>query len=262
MSKAKKQENNVIYFTKDYSMFKTVKGNRAIDKGHVARLKREIQKKDLNLPIFINENDEVVDGQHTLQARRELGKEVPYIRGPFEYEFDVSVMNENRKNWCITDYLQFHIENGKKEYQIVKSMIRQYSLPLECVLFLASGGYSVWRQTRTAFKNGKFKIATLQRCNEIGADLMYMKNHFNIKLTRAFVTAYAVCKEHPEFRWERFKTALKSKSALLLRGTNTEDFVRVFEKIYNGNAKLKVHFVRYFIDREYQEKENENQDVE
>jgi hypothetical protein len=67
MPKVNKKESNVIYVTKDYGMFKTVKGNRAIDKAHVAKLKKEIQKKDLDLPIYVNENDEVVDGQHTFK---------------------------------------------------------------------------------------------------------------------------------------------------------------------------------------------------
>ena len=258
MSKTKKKkDDNVIYVTRDYSMFKTVTGNREVDKGHVQKLKREIQKKDLDLPIFINENDEVVDGQHTLQARKELGKPVRYIRGRFENEFDVAIMNANRKNWPMTAYLNFQIENGKKHYQIIKAMTKQYSLPLECAIFLLAGGYSMWRETRNDFKQGKFKIKTLQRCNEIGADLMFMKNNFNIRLTRSFITAYAVVSEHPRFKWDRFKTALKTKSAMLLRGTNTEDFVRVFDKIYNGNTSNKINFIRYFIDREYQEDEGE-----
>ena len=256
MSKPKKQkDSNVIHITRDYSMFRSVKGNRAIDNGHVQRLMREMRKKDLDLPIFINENDEVVDGQHTLQARKELGKPVRYIRGKFENEFDVAIMNANRKNWPMTAYLNFHIENGKKEYQIVKAMTKQYSMPLECAIFLLAGGYSMWRETRNDFKQGKFKIKSLQRCNEIGASLMFMKNNFNIRLTRSFITAYAVVSEHPKFKWERFKTALKSKSALLLRGTNTEDFVRVFDKIYNGNVHNKINFTRYFLDREYQDDE-------
>ena len=167
-------------------------------------------------------------------------------------------MNANRKNWSMKGYLDFHIENGKKDYQIVKAMTKQYSLPLECAIFLLAGGYSMWRETRNDFKQGKFKIKTLQRCNEIGSDLMFMKNNFNIKLTRSFITAYAVVSEHPKFKWDRFKTALKSKSALLLRGTNTEDFVRVFDKIYNGNVHNKINFIRYFIDREYQEDEENN----
>ena len=90
MKLKKKDDNNVIHITRDYSMFKSVKGNRAIDKGHVQKLIREMKKKDLDLPIFINENDEVVDGQHTLQARKELGRPVRYIRGKFENEFDVA----------------------------------------------------------------------------------------------------------------------------------------------------------------------------
>ena len=49
-----------------------------------------MKKKDLELPIFINENDEVVDGQHTLEARKELNKPIRYIRGKFEDEFDVA----------------------------------------------------------------------------------------------------------------------------------------------------------------------------
>ena len=170
-------------------------------------------------------------------------------------EFDVAIMNANRKNWPMTAYLNFHIENGKKEYQIVKAMTKQYSMPLECAIFLLAGGYSMWRETRNDFKQGKFKIKSLQRCNEIGASLMFMKNNFNIRLTRSFITAYAVVSEHPKFKWERFKTALKSKSALLLRGTNTEDFVRVFDKIYNGNVHNKINFTRYFLDREYQDDE-------
>lgn len=259
MSKAKKKsENNVIHETRDYSMFKTVKGNRTIDKGHVKRLVREMKKKDLELPIFINENDEVVDGQHTLEARKELNKPIRYIRGKFENEFDVAVMNANRKNWPMTAYLNFHIENGKKDYQIVKAMTRQYSLPLECAMFLLSGRYSMWTPLRDDFKQGKFKITHLQRCNDIGSSLMYLKNNFNIRMTRGFITAYAVVSEHPKFKWERFKNALKSKSALLLRGTNTEDFVRVFDKIYNGNSPNKINFIRYFIDRDYQN----NEDVE
>ena len=79
MKLKKKDDNNVIHITRDYSMFKSVKGNRAIDKGHVQKLIREMKKKDLDLPIFINENDEVVDGQHTLQARKELGRPVRYL---------------------------------------------------------------------------------------------------------------------------------------------------------------------------------------
>tara|TARA_X000000950_G_C13829198_1_gene625381 strand:+ start:460 stop:1239 length:780 start_codon:yes stop_codon:yes gene_type:complete len=258
MKLKKKDDNNVIHITRDYSMFKSVKGNRAIDKGHVQKLIREMKKKDLDLPIFINENDEVVDGQHTLQARKELGRPVRYIRGKFENEFDVAIMNANRKNWPMTAYLNFHIENGKKDYQIIRAMTKQYSLPLECAIFLLAGGYSMWRETRADFKQGKFKIKTLQRCNEIGADLMFMKNNFNIRLTRSFITAYAVVSEHPKFKWDRFKTALKSKSALLLRGTNTEDFVRVFDKIYNGNVHNKINFVRYFVDREYQDGEEDD----
>lgn len=50
MSKAKIKDDNVIYVTRDYSMFKTVRGNREVDKGHVAKLKKKSRKEILIFP--------------------------------------------------------------------------------------------------------------------------------------------------------------------------------------------------------------------
>jgi hypothetical protein len=86
---------------------------------------------------------------------------------------------------------------------------------------------------------------------------MYMKNHFNIKLTRAFVTAYAVVKEHPKFRWERFKTALKSKSALLLEVQTRKILLEFLKKSINGNLETKCTLLDTFIDKDYQKDEDQ-----
>ena len=67
-----KSSNNKFFETRDYSMFKKVRGNRPVDQAHVKQLKKLIAEKDLMDPIRVNSNIEVVDGQHTLQARKEL----------------------------------------------------------------------------------------------------------------------------------------------------------------------------------------------
>ena len=75
--------NNAIknkYFEPtDYSKFKKARGNRPVDTAHVKQLKRLIAEKDLYDPIRVNTNMEVIAGQHTLQARKELDLKVPYI---------------------------------------------------------------------------------------------------------------------------------------------------------------------------------------
>ena len=57
---------NKLFETRDYSIFKRARGNRPVDKGHVAQLKKLIADKDIGDPVKVNRALEVIDGQHTL----------------------------------------------------------------------------------------------------------------------------------------------------------------------------------------------------
>ena len=84
---------NKYFETTDYSKFKKARGNRPVDAAHVAQLKRFIADKDLYDPIRVNKNMEVIDGQHTLQARKELDLKVPYIIINSDDPLDVARLN-------------------------------------------------------------------------------------------------------------------------------------------------------------------------
>ena len=66
-----KEIKNKYFATKDYSLFKKSRGNREVDPVHVERIKRLIADKDTKAAITVNKNYEVIDGQHTLKARKE-----------------------------------------------------------------------------------------------------------------------------------------------------------------------------------------------
>ena len=70
---------NRIHYTKDYHVFTYLKGNRDVVNKHVRDLSGEIETRDLEIPIIVNEKMEVCDGQHRLEAYKVLGKQVPYI---------------------------------------------------------------------------------------------------------------------------------------------------------------------------------------
>ena len=63
---------NQVLQTNVHSIFKTQKGNRPINKNHLDRLILSMKKKYLISPILVNEKMEVIDGQHRLQAQKEL----------------------------------------------------------------------------------------------------------------------------------------------------------------------------------------------
>ncbi len=68
-----------IKTTKNYDMFKAMKGNREINEYFVRKMVKNIREYGLINPIVVNENMEVIDGQHRLEALRILNMPVQYI---------------------------------------------------------------------------------------------------------------------------------------------------------------------------------------
>ena len=70
---------NKIHVTSDYDQFTYLVGNRDIVNKHVKSLSTEIDNRDLEIPIIVNEKMEVCDGQHRLEAYKALDLPVHYI---------------------------------------------------------------------------------------------------------------------------------------------------------------------------------------
>ena len=171
--------NNKFFETRDYSMFKKVRGNRPVDQAHVQQLKKLIADKDLMDPIRVNANIEVVDGQHTLQARKELGLPVPYIIINSDDPLDVARLNQGRKNWSLDHFLGHHCARGKMDYKICKSKMQQWGLPVAETIILLLKISSRYSTIGTTFKEGNFKIPAggIEHCDRIGGQLNSLKKY-------------------------------------------------------------------------------------
>ena len=168
---------NKLFETRDYSIFKRARGNRPVDKAHVAQLKKLIADKDIGDPVKVNRGLEVIDGQHTLQARRELGLPVPYIIINSNDPLDIARVNTGRKNWSMESYLGHHCARGKMDYKILKSKMTQYGIPVAETLVLLQKVNTKYRRHSDEFKLGTFKIPAggIQHCDRIGAQLLKLK---------------------------------------------------------------------------------------
>ena len=68
---AMSQQDLQIHSTYDLSIFKILDGNRNINLGHVERLVKSIEENGfLKMPIIVNDNFDVIDGQHRLMAAK------------------------------------------------------------------------------------------------------------------------------------------------------------------------------------------------
>lgn len=102
-------ETPQIQKTRDYDIFKSVSFNREKNKRHIESIKKIILKENLlHLhPILVNEKMEVVDGQHRLEAAKDLGLEIFYIQDKISYEH---ILNSNlfQKKLVLEDVVKFY----------------------------------------------------------------------------------------------------------------------------------------------------------
>ena len=73
-------KNVQVKFTQNLGMFKLHNVNREVDTPRVKRITDSMKKDGLKLvPIIVNSNYVVVDGQHRLTAAKEAGKGIYFI---------------------------------------------------------------------------------------------------------------------------------------------------------------------------------------
>lgn len=91
-------KNLTVLRTNDYEKFNHLSGNRIINELNLAKIKKSMEENFLISPILVNEHLEIIDGQHRLQAVKELGFPVYYFVNKGYGLKEVQALNSNGKN--------------------------------------------------------------------------------------------------------------------------------------------------------------------
>lgn len=142
------------YVTYDYSIFKFIECNRNVS--HIKKLKESIQSIDLTMhyPIIVNDNMEIVDGQHRFEVCKLLGKPIyyEYINSK-DYIKGMQNLNVASRVWRQEDYLNFYCKLGNKVYIDFERFMNTNGFKLSNAL-LIFGDAKINAQ---GFKSGKLK---------------------------------------------------------------------------------------------------------
>lgn len=156
----------IILITRDYEIFKTVNFNRNKSKYHIAQIKKIIlQENLLHLhPILVNEKMEVIDGQHRLEAAKELNLEIYYIKDKISYEH---ILNSNlyQKKLALKDVIKFYsIKDGIYSYCWLYNHMERLNVNPKSILGLLLG--SINGPLISFIKSGKFVLPEdLKKCD-------------------------------------------------------------------------------------------------
>lgn len=227
--------------SKDYGKFKQIDGNRKINRGHVARLIEAIERKNLleYFPILLNEDMEVIDGQHRLSAAATLKIPFYYQVVPGLTLTDVMAINTNSKSWNIIDFIDSHIELGNNNYVILKEFMNTYhwNPTTSAALLQGFSGYFSPNNgsISKAIKHGDFKVISLDLAEKIAKQIQEIKHHtdFDGAKDREFIGALLALNANKDWHFDNFAAKLRLKNLMIEKRPSTKYYLIHLEELYN-----------------------------
>lgn len=171
----------VIKVTKAWKLFKIIDANREINKSHLKKLIAAIEKRNLLhlFPIIVNQQMQVIEGQHRLRAAEHLQHAIYYIIDNEVTSTDIAIVNNNRKAWSAKDYISFYAKSGLPDYKHLDKLIKNYPcittmcairlVHAEKINYFSGGGYhSQWmRNGETKAPNHALAMKIAELCRTL-----------------------------------------------------------------------------------------------
>lgn len=237
-------QDNVINLSKDYDSFKRILGNRPIYPAHVAAIVEAMRANPTMLeynPILVNERKEIIDGQHRVEAAKELNLPIHYIMRRGLRLSDTQTLNSGSKPWGVGDYAQSFADIGKVDYKIYIEMKEKYPLSHDILRYILSHNNC----TLNMFKTGKFAVVKLLEGTDFMDKLMDFSGYYQYYTDRAFVVAFQNIYRHPEYNHAHMVNQLSKNPDMLVEAFDANDYLAQLTAIYNNGLPLEsnVRFI-------------------
>ncbi len=246
---------NTLLSTVDYTIFKVIKGNRPIDLINVKRIVNSITERGfLPVTVIINEFMEVIDGQHRIEAYKQLGYPIEYI---IRYGWglkEVQGLNTVSKLWNKQVFTGSYCDLGVEAYCKLKEFMTVYpdfSLGVaETLITNAYCGANKNKKLRNSdgklthkaklFQSGKLEVFDLGLAYENAGKICQYKPYFKRYNTGTFVRTMIAIFKLQEFNNDLMLKKLSMQPTRLINCTNAVDYKRVIQEIYNWRNQRKI----------------------
>lgn len=242
--------------TNDYNLFKKLDGNRSVNRVHVKRLADNFKTKYLVCPIIVNQDYEVIDGQHRLEAASQLNLPVNFIICNDYGLQEVQLLNSNTSNWKKIDYLNAFCDLGYHEYLKFKVFMDRYPdfsiAASEAILTgLLSGtksgcidksisGNASGKMAVKYFQNGDLEIPDFEASKRLAEKILQVKPYYDGFDRVAFVRAMLGVFRNENYDHDVFIKRLEMQPNVLYHCSNVGQYKQLIEDIFNYRSRNKV----------------------
>ena len=246
--KTSKQVTKVMY-EKNLTKFNFLEDNRDIIEAKVDSLVESIRRKGQLIPIIVNENFDVIEGQHRVKACEKLGLPVSYVISIGATSKDIADINNSQSGWKNKDFLKhFSHKNHSNyaEYRKMQNFFEEYKLPFTVGIALLSnktilGGCGNDRGPMPSFRDGTFKIIDLDKAKETASRLIKLKSFVpNLVKIVKFSIAFIKISGLENFDLKTCYTQLEKNSNKFDRCLNQEDWNEAMVRAYNFSLVTKA----------------------
>jgi len=234
-----------IYQTKDYTKFSFRLDNRPINDSNVINLMESIQHMGQKLPIKVDSNYVVTDGQHRLKACVNLQIPVDYIIDDNEMStLEIAQLQSTTKSWNNRDYASSFasIPEGN-DYRLYLSFADLYpAFSHGIIMMMLNNGAASGSGLEAAFKAGKFKIKSYTKAKNYAETIKQLSVYYAGFNKRGFASAIIVMMNNKDFSLERLLRKMPKRCKEIHDFSKTEDYLDTLQDIYNWKETKKVYF--------------------
>lgn len=242
-------QDNRIYQTSDYNIFKKLCGNRAVLESRKNIIKKSIEENGyIRNPIVVNEKMEIIDGQGRFEALKELKMPIEYVIAYGTGQKECVALNVNQKNWRTFDYIKSFSEMGIEEYQFIDKVCKMFPKldPAQmigvCIKAQCTGGTA-----SKAVKSGKLNFyhreTIIERLKLYERFMNIVQGDPDFGHPRTFASVVTFLYETNEIDEERVLTNLLKYKSFVTPSFNTRQVLKNLEFVYNRCAKKYVYFM-------------------
>jgi hypothetical protein len=249
---------NYVYKTYDLSVFKTISGNRVPNLQHIRRLASSIEEYGMKCnPMLINENYEVIDGQHRLAAAKECKTFIYYIMIEGYALSEVQTLNLNQENWKRKDYMIGYAEMGIEPYVKLKIFYEKNNdfLFSDCIAFCSNitsiGGFTMANKLRKGdkinynikeiFEKGTWKGKDFELAQDWANKIRLIKPYYDGYNRSKFVATMIALFQNKNFDFSEFMHKLRLQPTALKECANRDQWRTLIEDIYNYRSRNKIN---------------------
>lgn len=226
--------------TKDYEKFKMMECNRNLSRSHINELKEAIAQFGYleSCPIMVNEDFEILDGQHRFVACKESGLPIRY-EVVEDKDNLIITLNTSQRKWNLEDYVNYWSKKGfNPNYDRLKNICKELGMSSTMVMTILSGGVTSG-SNHDQIKKGSLKF-TLEDSLKVRGFYSNMDRFCKVvkmKPTTRLCTALMQLSARKGFNWSTLISKANRYPTVAYNCRTKEEFFIMLRDLYNFNTR-------------------------